>query len=135
MSVESAQNENTLRHVGLVKWFDSRAGFGFITLMSSSDDFKNPDIFTHHSSISPGCDIYKYLVQGEYVEFDIQNIEDTSKHTAKHTHQATRITGICGGPLMYETRHNAQNSSRVRKAGFVHPTHHRPPSHDGHDGH
>jgi len=45
---------------------------------------------------------YKYLVQGEYVEFEF--IESANDN---HKYQATNVTGIKGGKLMCETRqHN-----------------------------
>jgi cold shock CspA family protein len=92
----SSSNSNKL--VGNVKWFNNKSGFGFITVMSESPN-KGQDIFVHHSSINVKDDLYKYLVQGEYVEFDIQKMEDKA-----HENQAVSITGIFKGDLMCETR-------------------------------
>jgi len=48
---------------GKVKWFDDKAGFGFITEESGLD------IFVHHSSIQG--DGFKTLKVGEPVNFEI----------------------------------------------------------------
>lgn len=82
---------------GCVKWFNNKSGFGFITVMSNSH--KGKDIFCHHSSINVKNEQYKYLVQGEYVEFYIKSVEDST-----HENQATNITGVMKGDLMCETR-------------------------------
>ena len=47
--------------------------YGFITFMNN-DKFVGSDIFVHHSSIVSKENLYKYLVQGEYVEFKIEKI-------------------------------------------------------------
>lgn len=88
--------------VGRVKWFNSSSGFGFITL-SSVDSVEGvntgDDIFVHHSSIKVASDQYRYLVQGEYVEFTI-----TPTTQGPHKFQAINVCGINGGKLMCETR-------------------------------
>ena len=48
---------------GIVKWFNARKGYGFVT----TDDGR--DIFVHYASISG--DGYKTLTEGETVSFDI----------------------------------------------------------------
>ena len=99
---DSKQNDVTdtpvsdsTRQQGIVKWFNNRSGFGFVTTLG--DDTK--DIFVHHSGVSVNREQYKYLVQGEYVEFVL-----TSSSNTDHEFQATEVTGIGGGPLMCETR-------------------------------
>ncbi len=48
---------------GTVKWFDSKKGFGFITMESGSD------IFVHYSAIvSEG---FKNLEEGQAVSFEV----------------------------------------------------------------
>tara|TARA_X000001036_G_C20025021_1_gene540300 strand:+ start:48 stop:392 length:345 start_codon:yes stop_codon:yes gene_type:complete len=91
------------KHIGCVKWFNNKSGYGFITFLSndSTDKLKGSDIFVHHSSLVSKQNLYKYLVQGEYIEFDI---EKTVNKDIKHENQATNITGILGGELMCETR-------------------------------
>ena len=85
------------RYIGQVKWFNNRAGYGFITMTDESGVEK--DIFAHFSTIKMEQSQYKFLVQGEYVEFELS----TSVNEA-HEFQATHITGIKGGSLMCETR-------------------------------
>jgi hypothetical protein len=53
----------------------------------------------HHSTIKVDTEQYKYLVQGEYVEFSL--IDTTSD---KHEYQAGDVCGVKGGKLMCETR-------------------------------
>jgi cold shock CspA family protein len=86
------------RTIGKVKWFNNKSGFGFITVVSVGD-FNGKDIFAHYSAIQNIDNQYKYLVQGEYIEFDI-----SSTTNSEHEHQATNITGILGGDTMCETR-------------------------------
>ena len=45
-------------------------------------------------------DLYKYLVQGEYVELKIGKLEKVDDNNRSHEVQATEITGIMGGDLM-----------------------------------
>jgi cold shock CspA family protein len=80
-----------------VKWFNTKTGYGFITV--TDGDKSGSDVFVHHSAVIVSSEQYKYLVQGEYVEF-------TLIHTAGGTHeyQAGDVSGIKGGKLMCETR-------------------------------
>ena len=86
------------RLIGQVKWFNNKAGYGFITVYSEGEQ-KGKDIFTHYSGIRVTNSQYKYLIQGEYVEFDL--IKSTND---KHEFQSVNITGVLSGPLMCETR-------------------------------
>jgi CspA family cold shock protein len=89
------------RFTGRVKWFNNKAGYGFITVTDGSKS--GTDIFVHHSSIKVDDEQYKYLVQGEYVNF---NLLDTV--TDSHEYQAGDVCGIKGGKLMCETRHETR---------------------------
>jgi cold shock CspA family protein len=100
----STQTESE-RLIGQVKWFNNKAGYGFITV--NEGDNKSKDIFAHFSTIKVGDSQYKYLVQGEYVEFELSNSTNGT-----HEVQAINIAGIKGGMLMCETR---QNNRPVRK--------------------
>jgi len=82
---------------GRVKWFNNRAGYGFITVTDGSRS--GSDIFVHHSAINVENQQYKYLVQGEYIEFDLVKTDSDT-----HEWQASKVAGIKGGKLMCETR-------------------------------
>tara|TARA_Y100000768_G_C23986367_1_gene689095 strand:+ start:3553 stop:3912 length:360 start_codon:yes stop_codon:yes gene_type:complete len=103
------------KKIGCVKWFNNKSGYGFITVLGEDDHFKGVDIFSHHSAIDVKGEIYKYLVQGEYVEFDILKMQGKSEST-KHEHQASRIRGICSGDLMCETRHKNKDLSKLKES-------------------
>jgi cold shock CspA family protein len=83
--------------IGRVKWFNNKTGYGFITV--TDGDRAGSDIFVHHSSIMVSSEQYKYLVQGEYVQFKLDNTA-----TGTHVIQAGEVSGINGGKLMCETR-------------------------------
>ena len=53
---------------GIVKWFNARKGYGFITY---SDGAEEKDIFVHFSSIMDEGDGFKTLHQNDKVEFSI----------------------------------------------------------------
>ena len=84
------------RHMGRVKWFNNKAGYGFIT---ATKDGTETDIFVHHSDVMVVNEQYKYLVQGEYIEFIIISTEE-----GPHKFKASEVSGINGGKLMCETR-------------------------------
>lgn len=85
------------RYTGRVKWFNNKAGYGFVTVTDGPK--AGTDVFVHHSSIKVDGELYKYLVQGEYVEFSL--LSSTSDN---HEFQAGDVSGIKGGKLMCETR-------------------------------
>jgi CspA family cold shock protein len=91
------------RFTGRVKWFNNKAGYGFITVTDGSRS--GTDVFVHHSSIKVDSDQYKYLVQGEYVEFGL--LETTN---GDHEVQSSDVSGIKGGKLMCETRRELRTS-------------------------
>lgn len=51
------------RLVGVVKWFNTQKGYGFIEREGG------PDVFVHYSAISTGG--FRNLEEGERVEFSI----------------------------------------------------------------
>jgi CspA family cold shock protein len=93
----------TERFTGRVKWFNNKAGYGFVTVTDGPK--AGGDIFVHHSSIKVDSDQYKYLVQGEYVEFSLSSVS-----SGTHEFQAGEVSGIKGGKLMCETRHELRTT-------------------------
>jgi len=100
----STTTTTTDRQIGNVKWFNNKAGYGFITTGENTDSPK--DIFVHYSNISVGNEQYKYLVQGEYVEFVL-----TPTPEGAHEFQATKVTGIQGGATLCERRRQSREAA------------------------
>lgn len=101
-------DSNTEIYIGVVKWFNNKTGYGFITCLEK--DYQNTDIFVHHSALiaTSTNQQYKYLIQGEYVEFQLKH--DHNNH--KHPLSATNVTGIKHGKLAFE---HASRDSRYKK--------------------
>ncbi|KNC50355.1 cold shock DNA-binding protein [Thecamonas trahens ATCC 50062] len=55
--------------VGVVKWFNSTKGFGFIEVEGAND------VFVHYSAIKGDNDGFRTLIEGQEVEFDISPTE------------------------------------------------------------
>lgn len=131
-STDDVQSERLL---GQVKWFNNKAGYGFITV--NDGEHSGKDIFIHYSTIRTTNSQYKYLVQGEYVEFNL--VKSTAEN---HEYQAIDISGIKGGPLMCETRRlNRANDStdaprppRTSEAPSRGPRRYKTPEDAGNDG-
>jgi CspA family cold shock protein len=96
----------TSRTLGRVKWFNNKAGFGFITVSEGST--AGSDLFVHHSAIRVKSEQYKYLVQGEYVEFSIEKTKE-----GDHDFQAGDVTGVREGILMCETRREQKQGRKI----------------------
>jgi cold shock protein len=102
----SASAGSAERFTGRVKWFNGKAGYGFITASVRGEE---QDVFVHHSGIKPSVEQYRYLVQGEYVSFMLSKAEDGEKTIAVDVH------GADGGKLMCETRYER------RRERVLHP--------------
>ena len=76
-------------HIGYVKWFNSKIGYGFITVRLNDEDV---DLFIHQTNIYPTKSSYRTLTLGEYVSLNISENESNR--------QAVDVTGVNGGPLM-----------------------------------
>jgi cold shock protein len=102
--MSDTQETTTERILGQVKWFNNKAGYGFITVNDGEHNGK--DIFVHYSAIRVAGSQYKYLTQGEYVEF----VLDKSNNDA-HELQATDVSGLKNGKLMCEIRRSVVAAS------------------------
>jgi cold shock protein len=102
-------SSNTEKFTGRVKWFNNKAGYGFVTVTDGSKS--GSDVFIHHSAIKVDAEQYKYLVQGEYIEFTLSSIEG-----GKHEFQAGEVCGIKGGKLMCETRNELKSARTTYKS-------------------
>ena len=103
MSNDSASSSE--RYLGRVKWFNNKAGFGFVTCLDG--DRKDDDVFVHHTGVNVASEQYKYLVQGEYVNFSVKKTDNTD-----HPYQACDVRGVLDGLLMCETRHDIRKSTQ-----------------------
>jgi CspA family cold shock protein len=98
---------NINRLTGTVKWFNNKAGFGFITVCDDGE-FKDKDIFVHYSSIRVTNSQYKYLVQGEYIDFTLIEVSSDT-----HKYQAIDVSGVKNGPIMCESKNTNVREKRT----------------------
>lgn len=96
------ENMENKINVGCVKWFNIKVGYGFITINNAEHSY---DLFVHHSAVKTNVEIYRYLVQGEYVQFEWGK---TSNKNYKF--QAINVSGINAGKLMCETRNESKQN-------------------------
>ena len=106
--VSSSDENSTAVTRGRVKWFNNRAGYGFITV--SSGEYTNEDVFVHHSAVQVKQEQYRYLVQGEFVDFKLCAVSGEG-----HKWQAGDVSGVDGQKLMCETRLESRASRPARK--------------------
>lgn len=106
-----SSTEEATVYQGRVKWFNNKAGYGFITVIDSNDNTIPDDVFAHHSAICVNEEQYKYLVQGEYVQFTLS----TMKNSDTHKYQAGSIKGMKGGKLLCETRNENRSAAPPRR--------------------
>ena len=105
---ETATTEESFRFTGRVKWFNNKAGYGFITV--TDGDKKGTDIFVHHTGVVVDSEQYKYLVQGEYVSFELKKMD-----SGDHEFHAFNVRGVNSGMLMCETRNESKNARNVKE--------------------
>ena len=95
------------KHIGQVKWFNNKIGYGFITLLNEDS---GKDVFVHHMNISPLESNYRTLKIGEYVEFELdENCE------GQHNEQAVNVTGIKGKELQCDWVHRLNKKKKFSK--------------------
>jgi cold shock CspA family protein len=108
---------------GRVKWFNNKAGYGFISV-TDCETSEERDIFVHHTEIHVGESQYKYLVQGEYVDFHITPI--TRKGSDGVNLHATDVRGRDNGKLMCETHNDARTQRTMPLNSSTHYSNPRP---------
>lgn len=92
------------RYQAMVKWFNTKSGFGFMTLFNYSDGVTK-DVFVHVTNLVVDGSVYRMLYSGEYVECSLSS-------DANGKEQAIHVTGISRGPLMCETNSLRKNHQR-----------------------
>jgi cold shock CspA family protein len=112
-SLQTALNLSTERRLGRVKWFNNKAGYGFLKVVEN-DGSETEDVFVHHSVIKVTDEQFRYLVQGEYIDFTISELD-----SSKHKFQATEVSGVNGCKLMCETRNEAYKNRTESRTGKV----------------
>jgi cold shock CspA family protein len=92
---------------GVVKWFNNKLAYGFMTLKGGpKEDLVNTNMFVHYTSVEPEYSTYRTLVSGEYVSF---NIKEHDKG-----YQAINVKGYKDGSIICD--HNVMNmNSKVDK--------------------
>jgi cold shock CspA family protein len=108
MSSSSNVSSSAQRTTGRVKWFNNKAGYGFITATTGAQ--AGTDVFAHHSGLAVSSEQYRYLVQGEYVEFQMNSVEGGA-----HKFQAADVSGIGRGMLMCETRRTFRDNQATEQ--------------------
>ena len=96
-------SEQSARSLATVKWFNPKAGYGFLTVLDSGED-----VFVHHNGIKTGDNVYKTLTTGEYVEYE-------STTDAKGKTLAVNVTGVRGGKLLCEHPRPARGRKQAGK--------------------
>ncbi len=79
--------------IGSVKFFDTKKGWGFITMLTQGHEKSNTEVFVHFSNLNVSDNGYKRLYPGEYVSFSLGK-NDRGKDTC------IDVSGIQGGPLL-----------------------------------
>jgi CspA family cold shock protein len=87
------------RAIGNVKWYDSKKGYGFVTLVTPDLENTGNDVFVHYSNINVSDGNYKRLFPGEYIEFEIGSGNDGRS-------VCLNVSGIQGGLLLCENENH-----------------------------
>jgi len=106
-SVTGTHINSDIRILGQVKWFNTKSGFGFITVCKKEPVLSEMDIFVHYSSLNVINNQYRYLVQGEYVEFNVVKPDND-----KYEFHAVNVSGVQEGTIMCEIRKQNMDSKQ-----------------------
>ena len=110
-TASSQDFDESTRYFGRVKWFNNKAGYGFCTVVGNEGDERvGEDIFVHHTGVKVGSEQYKYLVQGEYVQFNLRSSDSTAALRLSLLTAGSRAVGAVKANLL-------ENSARKKKAG------------------
>lgn len=94
-----------IRYAGVVKWFDNKLNFGFVTIthcrngttIDNTDSNIGQDIFVHQTNLMTNSDkVFRTLSQLDRVEFSLEETE------GDHKFQAVSVTGPFGAFLNCE---------------------------------
>ncbi len=104
------------KFVARCKWFNSKLGYGFVTLVldSNNDKVDNVDLFCHHSNIKPSVSTFKTLYQGEYVSCCVSRCPESVQG---QEFQVEEVTGVGGEQLMVDTRELSFDSRNGENRG------------------
>jgi len=94
------------RVIGNVKWYDTKKGYGFITLVTPDNESIGKDVFVHFSNVNV-TDGYRRLFPGEYVEFELGVGKDGRSI-------CSNVSGLYGGNLLCQ---NVDHQYRVSPKG------------------
>ena len=121
MSTDTQNTVNKSEVFGRVKWFHRQLGYGFITTIfpPGQEDVSPQDIFVHHNAIRSEEESYKYLVPGEYVQFNLVGTLNSTYEV-----QADEVRGIYSGKLICDV-HNEQKKHTSTLNSSARPHHPR----------
>ena len=131
--------KQSVKQQGRVKWFNAKAGYGFVTVQGPEGEGVDGqeqqkgsprgvdgqeqqkgsprEVFIHHSGLRVGKEQFRYLVEGEYVELEVKEMVGEGGALARY--QGIEVRGIGGGLLMCETRNEASASASQYKSEGV----------------
>ena len=87
--------------IGKVIWFDRRKGYGFIRVISETEN-KDKEVFCHYSKIvseSP----YKKLMPGECVSLNVTHDPNAEE---KKQYSSEEVSGLFGTELLCDSNYN-----------------------------
>ena len=108
------------RYAGVVKWFDNKLNFGFVTIthcrdgttIDNTDSNIGQDIFVHQTNLTTSTDkVFRTLNQLDRVELSLEETE------GEHRFQAVSVTGPFGAYLNCELLPRRSSNFGVNNRG------------------